>query len=107
MTATSEVDDLYLEQRIDDLHAVAALDVAACAVKSIDRDNDGYRSAIRRKRAATALEDGGRRCPRNYPTRASGGCREDRPSSPASTCASASRAAARPCATSSPMRSGE
>ncbi|WP_157271696.1 S9 family peptidase [Azohydromonas aeria] len=41
-----EVEDLCLEQRVDELHAVAALDVAVCAVKRVERGADGYRSAL-------------------------------------------------------------
>lgn len=41
-----EVEDLFLEQRISDVHAVPARDVAACAVKNVRRDEDDYRSAI-------------------------------------------------------------
>ncbi|MDZ5461008.1 S9 family peptidase [Azohydromonas lata] len=43
---TFEVDDLCLEQRVDELHAVAALDVAVCAVKRVDREADDYRSTL-------------------------------------------------------------
>jgi dipeptidyl aminopeptidase/acylaminoacyl peptidase len=45
-TAAFEVEDLLLEQRIEDLHAVPAHDVAVCAVKRAHRDSDGYRSTL-------------------------------------------------------------
>jgi dipeptidyl aminopeptidase/acylaminoacyl peptidase len=45
-TASFDVQDLCLEQRVDDLHAVAALDVAVCAVKRVQRDTDDYRSTL-------------------------------------------------------------
>ncbi|WP_298231856.1 S9 family peptidase [uncultured Azohydromonas sp.] len=45
-TASFGVEDLLLEQRIDDIHAVSAHDVAVCAVKCPHRDSDGYRSTL-------------------------------------------------------------
>ncbi|NML18011.1 S9 family peptidase [Azohydromonas caseinilytica] len=45
-SASFEVEDLCLEQRIDDLHAVGASDTAVCAVKRVERDADAYRSTL-------------------------------------------------------------
>ncbi len=45
-TASFQVEDLLLEQRIDDLHAVSVHDIAVCAVKRPHRDSDGYRSSL-------------------------------------------------------------
>jgi Tol biopolymer transport system component len=45
-TTTFKVEDLCLEQRVDDLHAVAALDVVVCAVKRVERHANDYRSAL-------------------------------------------------------------
>ena len=44
--ASFGVEDLLLEQRIGDLHAVPVHDVAVCAVKRPHRDSDGYRSTL-------------------------------------------------------------
>ena len=39
-------DDLYLHQRLTDLHCVAGNDCAVATVRSVDRDNDQYISCI-------------------------------------------------------------
>ena len=41
-----EVDDLYLQRKPTALHCVPGLEVAACVVRSIDREQDGYVSRI-------------------------------------------------------------
>ena len=40
------VEDLYLHRKITSLHCVAAIARALCSVKSVDRDNDGYRTHL-------------------------------------------------------------
>lgn len=39
-------EDLYLHQKLTDLHCVPGLDLAAATVKSVDRENDEYASRI-------------------------------------------------------------
>jgi dipeptidyl aminopeptidase/acylaminoacyl peptidase len=40
------VEDLYLHQKISDLHCTGASAAAACTVRSVDRENDSYISCI-------------------------------------------------------------
>jgi dipeptidyl aminopeptidase/acylaminoacyl peptidase len=39
-------EDLYLHQKVTDLHCIPALDLAAATVRSVDREKDGYVSCI-------------------------------------------------------------
>src|SRR5688572_14302697 len=40
------VQDLYLHHKITELHCAPGLDLAACTVRSADRDNDSYVSHV-------------------------------------------------------------
>ncbi|MCR8958850.1 S9 family peptidase [Variovorax sp. S2] len=46
MTQPFSVEDLYLHQKVLDLHCAPGLQLAACAVSSVDRENDSYISCI-------------------------------------------------------------
>ncbi|MBC5766128.1 TolB family protein [Ramlibacter albus] len=46
MPQAFSVDDLYLHKRITELHTVRGKEVAACTVRSVDRENDKYTSCI-------------------------------------------------------------
>jgi dipeptidyl aminopeptidase/acylaminoacyl peptidase len=46
MTQPFSCEDLYLHRKLSELHCVPGLEVAVAAVRSVDRDNDQYRSCI-------------------------------------------------------------
>ncbi|HYF42963.1 MAG TPA: S9 family peptidase [Ramlibacter sp.] len=46
MTQPFQPEDLYLHQKLSDLHALPGLEVAVGTVRSVDRENDGYVSCI-------------------------------------------------------------
>lgn len=46
MTTAFSIDDLYLHQRITDLHSASGVPLAVCAVRSVDRECDKYLSGI-------------------------------------------------------------
>ncbi|NUZ07814.1 S9 family peptidase [Piscinibacter koreensis] len=46
MTRPFTVDDLYLHRKVSKIHAVAGLDLAVAAVRSIDREADTYRTHL-------------------------------------------------------------
>ncbi|HEY0885936.1 MAG TPA: prolyl oligopeptidase family serine peptidase [Ramlibacter sp.] len=46
MNTAFSIDDLYLHQRITDLHSAGGVPLAVCAVRSVDREGDKYLSRI-------------------------------------------------------------
>jgi hypothetical protein len=50
-----DIDDLYLHRKPSEVHCVPGLDVAACAVRCVDREKNGYVSRI----WSFALDDSG------------------------------------------------
>ncbi len=46
MTQPFQPDDLYLHQKLGDLHCLPGLDVAVATVRSVDRDQDRYQSCV-------------------------------------------------------------